>query len=79
VSNSETYTLSYLGDAIRTLSGAVDRLEAVAATRLAGGDLLLAGELRGARDDYDTLQDTTRVVGARLDHAIDRIRILLEE
>lgn len=65
--------------AMRRLGTAIERLEAAAATRVAAGDLLLAGELRGARDDYAGLEETTRVVAGRLDAAIDRLRLLLEE
>ncbi|MGE5505600.1 MAG: hypothetical protein ACM31L_14350 [Actinomycetota bacterium] len=64
--------------AVQRLGAAIDRLEAAAA-RVGAGDLLLAGELRDAREDYARLQDTTRVVSGRLDAAIDRLRTLLEE
>lgn len=63
---------------MKRLGAAIDRLEAASA-RVGAGDLLLAGELRDARDDYASLQDTTRVVSQRLDAAIDRLRGLLEE
>ena len=65
-------------EAMRRLGAAIDRLEGASA-RVGAGDLLLAGELRGARDDYDKLEDTTRVVAARLDDAILRLHDLLEE
>jgi hypothetical protein len=65
-------------EALRRLGDAIDRLEQASA-RVGAGDLLLAGELRDARDDYAELEDTTRVVTARLDATIDRLRTLLEE
>lgn len=64
--------------AVKRLGAAIDRLEQAAA-RVGAGDLLLAGELRGARDEYQSLQDTTRVVAQRLDATIDRLRTLLED
>lgn len=64
--------------ALTRLGEAIDRLEAAAA-RIGAGDLLLAGELRDAREDYEHLQDTTRVVSQRLDGTINRLRFLLEE
>ncbi len=64
--------------AVRTLSNAVDRLEAAAAIRVSTGDLLLAGELRDAREDFSRLEDNSRVVGARLDTTIEKLRTLLE-
>lgn len=63
---------------MRRLGAAIDRLEGASA-RVGAGDLLLAGELRGARDDYDRLEETTKVVAARLDDAILRLHDLLEE
>lgn len=60
------------------LAAAVERLES-ASMRASSGDLLLAGELRDARDEVETLQDTTRVVGQRLDETILRLRTLLGE
>lgn len=65
--------------AVSRLGAALERLETAATARLASGDLLLAGELRGARDDYAGLEDTTRVVASRLDAAILRLHHLLEE
>lgn len=65
-------------DAVKRLGAAIDRLE-VAAARVGAGDLLLAGELRDARDDYARLEDTTRVVAGRLDAAIGRLRTILED
>ncbi|WP_254434887.1 DUF4164 domain-containing protein [Magnetospirillum sp. UT-4] len=64
--------------ALDRLGSAIDRLEAAAA-RVGAGDLLLAGELRDARDQQAALQDTTRVVAQRLDATIDRLRTILEE
>ncbi len=61
---------------MRRLGSAIDRLESASA-RVGAGDLLLAGELRGARDDYARLEETSRVVATRLDLAIDRLRDLL--
>ncbi|MBI5162818.1 MAG: hypothetical protein HY985_02835 [Magnetospirillum sp.] len=58
---------------MRRLGAAMDRLEA-ASLRSGAGDLLLAGELRDARDEYGRLEDTTRVVAARLDDTIARLR-----
>ncbi|MGE5548768.1 MAG: hypothetical protein ACM33T_17820 [Solirubrobacterales bacterium] len=63
---------------MKRLGAAIDQLEAAAA-RVGAGDLLLAGELRDARDDHAALQDTTRVVAQRLDATIDRLRTLLED
>lgn len=63
--------------AIERLGAAIERLEGAAA-RLGAGDLLLAGELREAREQQEALQDTTRVVAARLDGAIARLRTVLE-
>ncbi len=65
-------------EAIRRLGSAIDRLEQATA-RVGAGDLLLAGELRDAREEYAELQDTTRVVAVRLDATIDRLRSLLED
>lgn len=63
--------------AVQRLGAAIDRLE-TAAARVGAGDLLLAGELRDARDQHAALEDTTRVVSQRLDGAIARLRTLLE-
>ncbi|OAN45724.1 hypothetical protein A6A04_07060 [Paramagnetospirillum marisnigri] len=63
---------------MRRLGSAIDRLESAAA-RVGAGDLLLAGELRGAHDDYARLEETTRLVAERLDHAILRLHDLLED
>ncbi|TAN64388.1 MAG: hypothetical protein EPN20_08420 [Magnetospirillum sp.] len=65
-------------EAMRRLGAAIDRLEGASA-RVGAGDLLLAGELRGAHEDYANLEETTRVVASRLDAAILRLRDLLEE
>ncbi|RAU22365.1 hypothetical protein CU669_08615 [Paramagnetospirillum kuznetsovii] len=65
-------------EAMRRLGSAIDRLESASA-RVGAGDLLLAGELRSAHDDYARLEETTRVVSSRLDNAIDRLRDLLED
>ena len=64
--------------AVARLGSAIERLEAAAA-RVGAGDLLLAGELRDAREEQAALQDTTRVVSTRLDIAIRRLRTILEE
>ncbi|MBC7950385.1 MAG: hypothetical protein H7Z12_01010 [Rhodospirillaceae bacterium] len=64
--------------AVERLGAAIDRLEAASA-RVGAGDLLLAGELRDARDEQAMMADTTRVVAQRLDAAIGRLRTLLEE
>jgi hypothetical protein len=69
--------LSRTEAAIDRLGAAIDRLE-TAAARVGAGDLLLAGELRDARDQHAVLEDTTRVVAQRLDGAIGRLRTLLE-
>ncbi len=63
---------------MRRLGAAIDRLEGASA-RVGAGDLLLAGELRGAHDDYAKLEETTRLVASRLDDAILHLRDLLEE
>lgn len=72
-----TATLQRTEEAVRRLGAALERLEAAAATRLATGDLLLAGQLRDAQDENARLRDTTQVVSTRLDGAIDRLRVLL--
>jgi hypothetical protein len=64
--------------ALDRLGTVIDRLESAAA-RVGAGDLLLAGELRDARDQQAALADSNRVVSARLDQAIFRLRTLLEE
>ncbi len=74
---AETQPLS-LEEAISNLTQAVDRLETAAANRVSSGDLLLAGELRDAREAHARLSETNRVVGARLDATIDKLRVLLE-
>lgn len=70
--------LSRTEAAVQRLGEAIDRLEAAAA-RVGAGDLLLAGELRDARDEQAALADTTRVVAQRLDATIGRLRTILEE
>jgi len=70
--------LSRTEEAIRRLSAVVERLEA-ASTRSGAGDLLLAGELRDAREECERLEETVRLVGNRLDNTIDRLRGLLED
>lgn len=65
-------------EAMKRLGAAIDRLESASA-RVGAGDLLLAGELRDAREDYVRLEETTRVVSGRLDATILRLRDLLEE
>jgi len=78
VEQRQGQSLQRTEEAMRRLGAAIDRLESASA-RVGAGDLLLAGELRGARDDYARLEETTRVVSTRLDGAIDRLRDLLEE
>jgi hypothetical protein len=78
VEQRQSATLQRTEEAIRRLGAAIDRLESAAA-RVGAGDLLLAGELRDAREEHARLEDTTRVVATRLDAAIDRLRLLLEE
>lgn len=78
MSEQTTGTLSRTASAVQRLGAAIDRLEAASA-RVGAGDLLLAGELRDARDQQAALQDTTRVVAQRLDAAIVRLRGLLED
>jgi hypothetical protein len=78
VSEQNSAALSRTAEAVRRLGAAIDRLEAASA-RVGAGDLLLAGELRDARDRQSLMEDTTRVVAQRLDGAIDRLRTLLEE
>ncbi len=70
--------LSRTEAAIHRLGSSIDRLEAAAA-RVGAGDLLLAGELRDAREEQAALRDTTRVISTRLDAAIHRLRTVLEE
>ena len=74
----QSISLHRTEEAMRRLGAAIDRLEGASA-RVGAGDLLLAGELRGARDDYDRLEETTKVVAAKLDDAILRLHDLLEE
>lgn len=76
--SQDTATLGRTEDAVRRLGAAIDRLEQAAA-RVGAGDLLLAGELRDARDQQAALHDTTRVVAARLDAVLARLHGLLEE
>jgi len=71
-------SFSHTSASIDRLAAAIDRLESAAA-RIGAGDLLLAGELRQAREENETLRDTTRVVTQRLDGVIDRLRFVLEE
>lgn len=78
MSEHNTAALSRTAEAVRRLGDAIDRLEAASA-RVGAGDLLLAGELRDARDRQSLMEETTRVVAQRLDGAIDRLRTLLEE
>ncbi len=78
MSEQTTAAFSRTAEAVRRLGNAIDRLEAASA-RVGAGDLLLAGELRDARDRQAMLEETTRVVAQRLDGAIDRLRTLLEE
>lgn len=78
MSEQASGSLQRTESAVKRLGAAIERLEQAAA-RVGAGDLLLAGELRGARDDYASLQDTTRVVAQRLDATIDRLRTLLED
>jgi len=65
-------------EAMQRLGAAIERLEGAAA-RVGAGDLLLAGELRESREDYERLDETVRIVAGRLDDTIDRLRGLLEE
>ena len=78
MSEQNTAALSRTAEAVRRLGAAIDRLEAASAP-VGAGDLLLAGELRDARDRQLLMEETTRVVAQRLDGAIDRLRTLLEE
>lgn len=78
MSEQTTVALSRTAEAVRRLGAAIDRLEA-ASIRIGAGDLLLAGELRDARDQQALMEEVTRVVAQRLDGAIDRLRTLLEE
>lgn len=78
MSDQTTAPLGRTAEAVQRLGAAIDRLEAASA-RVGAGDLLLAGELRDARDRHTMLEETTRVVAQRLDGAIDRLRTLLEE
>ncbi len=63
--------------AIERLERALQRLEG--ATAHHNGDLFLEGELRRARDDYRRLDEASRLVEARLDGAIGRLKLILEE
>lgn len=78
VSEQTNGSLNRTAAAVQRLGSAIERLE-VASTRLGAGDLLLAGELRDARDEHSHLAETTRVVAGRLDAVIGRLHVLLEE
>lgn len=78
MSEENTAALSRTAEAVRRLGAAIDRLEAASA-RAGAGDLLLAGELRDARERQAEMEETTREVARRLDGAIDRLRTLLED
>ena len=78
LSGSGSYTLSQIEDVLRLLTAAVDHLD-TAAGRVSSGDLLLAGELRDAREQCERLEDNSRVVGVRLDATIEKLRTLLED
>lgn len=78
MSQSAAPALGRTKRAVDRLGAAITRLEETVA-RIGAGDLLLAGELRDARDEQAALADVTRVVGARLDATISRLRTLLEE
>jgi hypothetical protein len=71
-------SLQLTEEAMKRLGAAIDRLESASA-RVGAGDLLLAGELRDAREEYARLEETTKVVSGRLDAAIGRLHDLLEE
>lgn len=78
MSEQTTGSLNRTASAVERLGAAIDRLESASA-RMGAGDLLLAGELRDARDEQALMQDTVQVVSQRLDAAISRLRTLLEE
>lgn len=78
MNESGSYTLSQIESVLQSLAQAVDHLESAAA-RVSSGDLLLAGELRDTREECARLEDNSRVVGARLDATIDKLRTLLED
>jgi hypothetical protein len=78
VSEQTTAPFSRTISAVQRLGAAIERLEAASA-RVGAGDLLLAGELREARERHTALEETTHVVSRRLDAAIGRLRDLLEE
>ena len=59
-----------LEQAVRRLDGALGRPES---------DLFGHAELSVSRDDYARLDQTTRVVEARLDAVIDRLKTILED
>ena len=79
VSEAGEGTLLRMDAALGALSSSVDRLESATANRVSTGDLLLAGELRDAREENARLQDNLRVAGGRLDSALDRLRLALGE
>lgn len=82
MSEENTAALSRTVEAVRRLGAAIDRLEAAserAGERSGAGDLLLAGELRDARERQAEMEEATREVARRLDGAIDRLRTLLED
>lgn len=78
VAEQQTASLQRTEEAVRRLGAALERLE-TAVARVSTGDLLLAGELRDAHEDVAELKDTTRVVAQRLDAAIGRLRVMLED
>jgi hypothetical protein len=78
VTEAQDTSLPHIENALTRLQAAIDRLEGAVTARFASGDLLLAGELRAAREEYQRLEDTTRHVAGRLDGTVERLRLLLE-
>jgi hypothetical protein len=63
--------------AIDKLERAVQRLEG--AMGRPGGDLFARPERVTSTDEYERLDQTTRLVEARLDAVIDRLKTILED
>jgi hypothetical protein len=74
--DDEDFPLPRCRAAVERLERALLRLESALAKPK--GDLFGSEELRIARDDYARLDGTARLVEARLDTVIDRLKFILE-
>jgi hypothetical protein len=75
--NQESIFLPRSRAAIDSLEKAVHRLEG--AMGRPKGDLFGNADLLVSQDDYERLEQTTRVVEARLDAVIDRLKTIIED